>query len=66
MLRFLQGIGGAPRHSNIALVPDLFSGRDRMTVMGWTGVVQGIGSGLLPLIGGLLALLTWYLHLWQP
>ena len=61
-LRFLQGIGASAIATlNIALVPDLFSGRDRLTVMGWTGVVQGIGSGLLPLIGGLLAFLIWYL-----
>mgnify|MGYP001980637649 CR=1 FL=1 len=61
-LRFLQGIGASAIATlNIALVPDLFSGRDRLTVMGWTGVVQGIGSGVLPLIGGLLAFLIWYL-----
>ena len=62
VLRFFQGIGASAIATlNMALVPDLFSGRNRLTVMGWTGVVQGIGAGLLPLIGGLLALLTWYL-----
>ena len=44
----LQGTLSAIATLNIALVPDLFSGRDRLTVMGWTGVVQGIGSGILP------------------
>ena len=61
-LRFLQGIGASSIATlNTALVPDLFTGRDRVTVMGSTAVVQGLGSGVLPLLGGLLALVTWYL-----
>jgi len=61
-LRFLQGIGASSIATlNTALVPDLFSGRERVRVLGSTGVVQGFGSGILPLAGGMLALLTWYL-----
>ena len=62
ILRLLQGIGASSIATlNTALVADLFSGRDRVAVMGSTGVVQGIGSGILPLLGGLLALITWYI-----
>ena len=44
-----------------ALVPDLFQGQERVKAMGYTGVTQGIGAGLLPMLGGLLASVTWYL-----
>lgn len=61
-LRFFQGVGGSALATlNTALIPDLFRGRDRIKLMGFTGGIQSIGGGLLPLIGGLLASVTWFL-----
>ena len=60
-LRFIQGIGGSALVTlGTALIPDLFSGSDRIKIMGYVGGTQGIGSGLLPLVGGLLASITWF------
>ena len=60
-LRFIQGIGGSALVTlSTALIPDLFSGSDRIKIMGYVGATQGIGSGLLPLVGGLLASITWF------
>ena len=60
-LRFIQGIGGSALVTlSTALIPDLFSGSDRIKIMGYVGGTQGIGSGLLPLVGGLLASITWF------
>ena len=60
-LRFIQGIGGSALVIlSTALIPDLFSGSDRIKIMGCVGATQGIGSGLLPLVGGLLASITWF------
>jgi len=60
-LRFIQGIGGSGLVTlSTALIPDLFSGSNRIKIMGYVGATQGIGSGLLPLVGGLLASITWF------
>ena len=62
VLRFIQGLGGSALLTlSPALVPDLFQGQERVKAMGYTGVTQGIGAGLLPMLGGLLASVTWYL-----
>ena len=62
VLRFIQGLGGSALLTlSPALVPDLFQGQERVKAMGYTGVTQGIGAGLLPMLGGLLAAVTWYL-----
>ena len=62
VLRFIQGLGGSALITlSPALVPDLFQGQERVKAMGYTGVTQGIGAGLLPMLGGLLASVTWYL-----
>lgn len=61
-LRFFQGLGGSALVTLCtALIPDLFSGRDKVRMMGYAGATQGIGAGLLPLLGGILASITWYL-----
>lgn len=61
-LRFFQGIGASALATlNAALIPDLFSGRERVRMMGYTGATQSFGSGILPLIGGILASITWFL-----
>ena len=60
-LRFIQGIGCSTLVTlSTALIPDLFSGSDRIKIIGYVGATQGIGSGLLPLVGGLLASITWF------
>ncbi|MDP6260051.1 MAG: MFS transporter, partial [Rhodospirillales bacterium] len=60
-LRFIQGIGASALSTlNVAMVGDLFKGPDRMRVMGFVGATQNIGSGLLPLLGGVLAAVAWF------
>ena len=60
-LRVLQGVGASSLGTlNIALVGDIFSGRERSSVMGYVAALQNGGSGILPVIGGALALLGWY------
>lgn len=60
-LRFVQGIGAcAIATLNVAMVGDYFSGHDRVRVMGFIGATQNIGSGLLPLLGGILATVAWF------
>ena len=62
VLRFIQGLGGSALLTlSPALVPDLFQGQETVNAMGYPGVTQGIGAGLLPMLGGLLASVTWYL-----
>ena len=61
-ITLFQGVGACALSTlNTTLIPDLFSGRNRVEVIGYVGVTQDIGSGLLPLIGGLLSSITWYL-----
>ncbi len=60
-LRFIQGIGASALSTlNVAMVGDFFKGPDRMRVMGFVGATQNIGSGLLPLLGGVLAAVAWF------
>ena len=61
LLRFLQGIGACALATiNISMAADLFSGKDRIRVMGYIGATQNIGSGILPLVGGGLASIMWF------
>ena len=61
LLRFVQGIGAsALSNLNVALVGDMFKGKDRATMMGYIGATQNIGSGILPIIGGVLASFAWF------
>jgi len=60
-LRFIQGIGASALSTlNVAMMGDFFKGHDRVRVMGFIGATQNIGSGLLPLVGGVLAAVAWY------
>lgn len=59
-LRFLQGLGAGPLGMiNLTIIGDLYSGRDRMTAMGYNASVLSIGTAIFPAIGGLLALIGW-------
>ena len=61
-LRFFQGLGGSGLVTLCtAMVPDLFHGKERVRVIGYTGITQSLGSGILPLIGGMLATISWFL-----
>ncbi len=60
LLRFLQGMGAASLGAlNTALIGDRYSGRKRITVMGYNSSVLSIATGVYPAVGGGLALLGW-------
>ncbi len=60
ILRFFQGMGAASIGSlNVALIGDLWSGRQRATAMGTNASVLSIGTASYPAIGGALAMLGW-------
>lgn len=66
-LRFLQGIGGASLGSlNVTLIGDLYEGLRRATAMGYNGSVLSIGTASYPALGGLLALMGWYMPFYLP
>ena len=61
ILRVIQGIGASALSTlNVAMVGDRFKGPDRIRVMGLVGATQNIGSGILPLLGGVLAAVAWF------
>jgi len=61
-MRALQGAAASALGTlNVALVGDIFSGRERASVMGYLAALQNGGSGILPVIGGALALLGWFI-----
>ncbi|MFP4470629.1 MAG: MFS transporter [Bacteroidales bacterium] len=61
ILRFFQGVGAASIGSiNVALIGDLWSGRQRATAMGTNASVLSIGTASYPAIGGALAMLGWH------
>ena len=60
-LRSIQGIGASALSTiNASMAADYFKGHDRIKIMGYIGATQNIGSGLLPMVGGGLAALTWF------
>lgn len=66
-LRFLQGIGGASLGFLTAtLVGDLYQGARRTEAMGYKASVLSISSAVLPMFGGGLALLGWYVPFALP
>lgn len=67
VLRFIQGIGGAPLGAlNVTLIGDLYSGNRRATAMGYNSSVLSIGTASYPAVGGALALLGWYFPFYLP
>lgn len=60
-LRFFEGIGAASLGSlNITLIGDIYSGQERVKIMGYNAGVLSIGTAAFPLIGGALATIEWY------
>lgn len=61
VMRVFQGAAASALGTlNLALVGDIFSGRERASVLGYVAALQNGGSGVLPVIGGVLALLGWF------
>lgn len=59
-LRIIQGIGAAGLLTSIiTLIGDLYSGNKRAHMMGLNVTVLGLGTALSPLIGGILAEISW-------
>jgi len=59
-LRFLQGIGAASLGAlNVTVIGDLYSSRERATVMGYNASILSIGTTFYPIIGGALAIVGW-------
>ncbi|WP_339132605.1 MAG: MFS transporter [Candidatus Electrothrix sp. GW3-4] len=60
LLRFLQGIGAAALPAiNVALIGDLYTGRERDAAMGYNTSVLSLGVASYPALGGLLAAAGW-------
>jgi MFS family permease len=60
LLRFLQGVGSAPLNAlNVALIGDLFHGKERSTAIGYNTSAIGAGTASYPALGGLLAMVGW-------
>ncbi len=58
--RAVQGLGAAPLGAlQTTLVADLYSGRERGTVMGLNASVLSLGTAILPAFGGLVAIWGW-------
>ena len=61
LFRFLQGIGACALATiNVSWAADLFKDDERIKIMGYIGATQNIGSGILPIIGGVLASIAWF------
>jgi len=59
--RIIQGIGAAGTAPiAMALVSDLFTGKARGKALGLIEASNGMGKVLSPILGSLLALITWY------
>jgi len=59
-LRLIQGTGAAALGAlNVTLIGDLYSGRERATAMGYNASVLSLGTATYPVLGGLLAQLSW-------
>jgi MFS family permease len=60
-LRALQGAGAAALGAtNVTLIGDLYSGRERTAALGYNSSVLSVGTASYPAIGGVLATFAWY------
>ncbi len=58
--RAVQGLGAAPLGAlQATLVADLYTGRERGTVMGLNSSMLSLGTAILPAFGGLVAIWGW-------
>lgn len=61
ILRLIQGIGVAPLGSlTVAIIGDIYSGKELVAAMGYNSSVRNIGSASYPAIGGALAMIGWH------
>lgn len=61
ILRLIQGIGVAPLGSlTVAIIGDIYSGKELIAAMGYNSSVRNIGSASYPAIGGALAMIGWH------
>jgi MFS family permease len=59
-LRFLHGVGAAALSMlNVTLIADLYAGMRRSAAMGYNASARSGGSTIYPLLGGVLATLSW-------
>lgn len=67
LFRFLQGVGAASLGAlNVALIGDLFAGPDRPKIMGYNHSVLSIGTATFPIIGGILADISYRYVFYMP
>lgn len=58
--RFVQGMGSAAFGTlSVAMIADLYSGKERVRYFSYNMVVNSIGMTLFPLLGGLLIAYSW-------
>jgi MFS family permease len=66
-LRFLQGTGAAALPAiNVALIGDIYTGRERDAAMGYNTSVLSLGVASYPALGGLLAAADWHYPFFLP
>ena len=60
ILRFFQGIGATSLGSlNVTIIGDTFTGKDRISAMGYNASILSLGTAAYPAIGGALAMIGW-------
>lgn len=60
-LRFFQGVGASSLGAlNVTILGDLYSGKERVAVMGYNASVLGVATAGYPAVGGAMATLGWY------
>lgn len=60
VLRTLQGVGAASLGTlNVILIADLYPGSSRIKAMGYNAAVLSLGTAVYPVLGGLLAQISW-------
>ncbi len=60
VLRFLSGMGAASLGAlNVTLIGDLFEGDKRQKIVGYNNSALNFGTTIVPIIGGLLAMIHW-------
>jgi MFS family permease len=67
IFRFVQGMGAAALGAlNITILSDIFSGRERITALGYNAGVLSLGTSAYPAVGGALAMLGWHFPFFLP
>jgi MFS family permease len=61
VLRFIQGIGGAPLNAlGVTILGDLYSGQRQKDTISYNASLLSVGTTVYPAIGGILATFGWY------